>query len=222
MKTGILILPSILSADFSCLADEIRAVESAGADMLHLDVMDGHFVPNITFGPVVIKSIRKLTNLAFDTHLMIDNADRYIADFAGAGSNILTVQAEACPHLQRCLSNIREHGMKAGAALNPHTPEQVLEYIMEDVDLILVMTVNPGFGGQKFIETMVPKIKRVREMIDRSGRDIYLEVDGGINPKTSGIVIEAGANLLVAGSAIFHSDKYGDTIKEMRRFEKET
>ncbi len=216
MFSEIKIAPSILSADFSRLGEEIKDVETAGAEMIHLDVMDGCFVPNITIGPVVIKSLRKVTKLPFDTHLMIDNPNKYIADFAEAGVNILTVQAEACIHLQRVLSQIREHGMKAGVALNPHTPESILEYVMDDLDLILVMTVNPGFGGQKFIESMVPKIKKVRKMIDRSGKNIYLEVDGGINSHTCETVMEAGANLLVAGSAIFHTDNYYEAINRLR------
>lgn len=216
MISEINIAPSILAADFSRLGEEIKAVEAAGADMIHLDVMDGSFVPNITIGPVVIKSLRKETNLPFDAHLMIDNPGNYITDFAEAGVNILTVQAEACLHLQRVLTQIREQGMKAGVALNPHTPESVLEYVMGDLDLILIMTVNPGFGGQKFIQSVVPKIEKVRKMIDRSGKNIYLEVDGGINSGTCETVIEAGANLLVAGSAIFHTDNYSEAIKKMR------
>lgn len=216
MFSEIKIAPSVLSADFSRLGEEIKDVESAGADMIHLDVMDGSFVPNITIGPVVIKSLRKITNLPFDAHLMIDNPGNFIADFAEAGVNILTVQAEACTHLQRVLAQIREHGMKAGAALNPHTPESILEYVMEDLDLILVMTVNPGFGGQKFIKSMVPKIEKVRKMIDRSGKNIYLEVDGGINSDTCETVINAGANLLVAGSAIFHPGSYAEAINKLR------
>ena len=216
MFSEVKIAPSILAADFSRLGEEIKSVEAAGADMIHLDVMDGSFVPNITIGPVVIKSLRKVTDLTFDAHLMIDNPDNFIEDFAKAGVDILTVQAEACVHLQRVLSRIREHGMKAGVALNPHTPESVLEYVMDDLDLILVMTVNPGFGGQKFIQSMLPKIKKVRKMIDRSGKNIYLEVDGGINSGSCETVTEAGANLLVAGSAIFHSDNYAETINKLR------
>lgn len=217
MNSGIKVAPSILSADFSRLGEEIIAVEKAGADMIHLDVMDGYFVPNITFGTVVIKSIRKVTNLPFDSHLMIENPEKYITDFANAGVNILTVQVEACVHLQRVLSQIHESGMKAGVALNPHTSTEFLEYIMKDLDLILVMTVNPGFGGQIFIESVIPKIKKVREMIDKSGRDIFLEVDGGINSRTCKTVIEAGANLLVAGSAIFGSKDYADMIRKLKK-----
>jgi len=215
--SGINVAPSILSADFSKLGKEIIAVEKAGADMIHLDIMDGCFVPNITFGPVVIKSIRKITRLPFDSHLMIENPEKYITDFASAGVNILTVQVEACVHLQRVLSQIHENGMKAGVALNPHSPVNFLEYVMDQLDLVLVMTVNPGFGGQKFIEPVVPKIRKVREMIDRTGRDIFLEVDGGINSKTCRKVIDAGANLLVAGSAIFSSKDYVKAISELKK-----
>ena len=215
--SGINVSPSILSADFSKLGEEIIAVEKAGADMIHLDIMDGCFVPNITFGPVVIKSIRKITQLPFDSHLMIENPEKYIADFAKAGVNILTVQVESCVHLQRVLSQIHENGMKAGVAMNPHTPVNFLEYVIDQLDLVLVMTVNPGFGGQKFIEPVVPKIKKVREMIDRTGRSIFLEVDGGINSKTCRKVIDAGANLLVAGSAIFSSKDYVKAISELKK-----
>ncbi|MCD4785089.1 MAG: ribulose-phosphate 3-epimerase [Candidatus Eremiobacteraeota bacterium] len=217
MISDIKVAPSILAADFSRLGEEIIAVEKAGADMIHLDVMDGHFVPNITFGPVVIKSIRKVTNLPFDSHLMIENPEKYIGDVADAGVDILTVQMETCVHLQKVLSQIHECGMKAGVAMNPHTPTEFLEYVMEDLELILVLTVNPGFGGQKLVKSVVPKIRKVREMIDRSGRDIYLEVDGGINSKTCKTVIEAGANLLVAGSAIFGTKNYKSAIEDLRK-----
>jgi ribulose-phosphate 3-epimerase len=211
-----LIAPSVLSADFSKLGQEIADVEKAGADVIHLDVMDGSFVPNITFGFPVIKSIRKTTELPFDTHLMIENPDRYIEDFKKAGCDWLTVQVEACVHLQRTLSVIRQMGMKSGAALNPHTPPDVLEYVMDDLDLILIMTVNPGFGGQEFLRVVVPKIEKVRRMIDKSGKDILIQVDGGITPLTAPEVVRAGADVLVAGSAIFHSKNYKEIIDKLK------
>ncbi|MCE1246032.1 MAG: ribulose-phosphate 3-epimerase [Firmicutes bacterium] len=212
----IMVAPSVLSADFSRLGAEIKSVEEAGADVIHLDVMDGAFVPNITFGFPVIKSVRKVTSLPFDTHLMIENPDRYLEDFKNAGCDWLTVQAEACIHLQRTLSVIRKLGMKAGVALNPHTPPDVLEYIMDDLDLVLIMTVNPGFGGQKFLRTMLAKIRKVRNMIDESGNNILIQVDGGITPETAPEVIAAGAEVLVAGSAVFQSDDYKKTIDKLK------
>lgn len=199
----ILIAPSILSADFAKLGEEIAAVTEAGAHWIHVDVMDGHFVPNITIGPPVVKSLRKTTKLPLDVHLMIENADAYVEAFATAGADYITVHAEACTHLHRTLQLIRSFGKKAGVSLNPHTPEAVLEYVADCVDLVLVMSVNPGFGGQAFIPAVLPKISSVRQWIRKSGRDIRLEVDGGIAEGTAEQAVAAGADVLVAGNAIF-------------------
>ncbi|MFO0586630.1 MAG: ribulose-phosphate 3-epimerase [Polyangiaceae bacterium] len=198
------IAPSILSADFGRLADEVRAAEAAGADWIHVDVMDGRFVPNITIGPVVVQAVRAATKLPVDVHLMIVEPERYVADFAKAGADVISVHVEASPHLHRTVQQIKSLGKKAGVVLNPHTPEGAIDYVLGDIDLVLVMSVNPGFGGQSFIPSALPKIRALRAAIDRSGRDIDLEVDGGVAPGgTNKAVIEAGARVLVAGSAVF-------------------
>jgi ribulose-phosphate 3-epimerase len=212
----LLIAPSILSADFARLGEEVAALESAGADWAHVDVMDGRFVPNMTIGPLVVKALKRATKLPLDVHLMIVEPERYVADFAEAGADIITVHAEACDHLHRVLQQIRGLGKKAGVSLNPHTPEDVIRYVLELTDLVLVMSVNPGFGGQEFIPAVLPKIQRLRSMIDASGRPIYLEVDGGVKPGTARQVIAAGADVLVAGSAVFGHKDYGEAIKALR------
>jgi ribulose-phosphate 3-epimerase len=212
----LLIAPSILSADFARLGEDVSAVERAGADWVHVDVMDGRFVPNLTLGPVVVKSLRKVTRLPLDVHLMIVEPERYVDDFASAGADIITVHAEACMHLHRVLQQIRALGKKAGVSLNPHTPEEVIRYVLELTDLVLVMSVNPGFGGQDFIPAVLPKIKNIRAMIQASGRPIHLEVDGGVKPGTARQVIQAGADVLVAGSAVFGAKSYADAITALR------
>ncbi len=210
------IAPSILSADFSRIGEEILAVEDAGVDLIHVDVMDGHFVPNITIGPPVVASIKKTAHVPLDVHLMIEAPDRYIQSFADAGSDIITVHAEATVHLHRAIHLIRETGVKAGVALNPATPLAGIEHVISDINLLLIMTVNPGFGGQKFIKSMLPKIRAARDMIDRVSPDVLLEVDGGITLQNIEAVKEAGVDIFVAGSSIFLSGDYGQTIKKMR------
>jgi ribulose-phosphate 3-epimerase len=214
MARPLLIAPSILAADFSKLGDEVKAIDAGGADYIHIDVMDGHFVPNITFGTPVMQSIRGVTKKVFDVHLMIAPADPYLESFAKAGADIITVHAEAGPHLDRSLQAIRAMGKKAGVSLNPSTPASVIAHVLDRLDLVLVMTVNPGFGGQSFIAAMLPKISEIRDMV--RGRNIDIEVDGGITVENAAEVTRAGANVLVAGSAVFKSKDYGATIKAIR------
>jgi len=211
---SVLIAPSILSADFAALGDAIAVVEAAGADQLHVDVMDGHFVPNLTLGPPVIESIKKRTRLPLDVHLMIEEPERWVDTYARAGADLITVHAEASAHLQRVLNQIREAGARPGLALNPATLPEVLEYVLDDLDLVLVMSVNPGFGGQAFIPAAVEKISRLNAMI--AGRAIDIEVDGGITPETAPLVTAAGANVLVAGSAVFKGGNYRANIAAIR------
>lgn len=211
------IAPSLLSADFSNLSKDVRALEECGADALHCDVMDGHFVPNITFGPLVVKAVRRITNLPLLVHLMIEKPELYIEDFINAGASEITVHAEACTHLHRTIQSIKALGVPAGVALNPHTPLCVLEHVIGDLDAVLIMTVNPGFGGQSFIETMVPKIVETKSMADEAGVDIDIAVDGGIDIHTAPKVVRAGANVLVAGSSVFNSGKpVGEACTDLR------
>lgn len=210
------IAPSVLSADFARLGEEVAAVERGGADWIHVDVMDGHFVPNLTVGPPIVEALRKVTKLPLDVHLMITNPDVYLGAFADAGADYLTVHVETCPHLHRTLQAIKERGVKAGVTLNPATSMATLEEIVADADLILVMTVNPGFGGQRFIPHTLDKIAKVRALIDRSGGHALLEVDGGVKVDNAGPIVEAGADVLVSGSAIFAASDYATTIKAMR------
>lgn len=208
--------PSILSADFGRLAESVREVEEAGCEYLHIDVMDGHFVPNLTFGPVVIKSIRKKSEMVFDCHLMIENADLYLDEFAKAGADIITVHQEACTHLHRTVHRIKELGCKAGVSLNPATDLSTLEYILPDIDMVLIMSVNPGFGGQSFIPQSIEKIKRLKENIEEKGYKIDIQVDGGVTAQNIAEIVDAGANILVAGSSIFGKEDVGIAVRELR------
>jgi len=211
------IAPSILSADFTKLGEEIKAVEKAGADYIHIDVMDGHFVPNITVGPMIVKAAQKATGLPLDVHLMIENPELYIDDFVEAGSDLITVHAETVTHLHRLLGVIRDAGVKAGTALNPSTPLSSIEYVLEHLDMVVLMTVNPGFGGQSFIPEVVPKIRELKKMIVQKGMDLDIEVDGGITVDNIAQVAQAGANVFVAGNAIFGGNNYAETISMMRK-----
>ncbi|GFO68759.1 ribulose-phosphate 3-epimerase [Geomonas limicola] len=215
------IAPSILSADFARLGEEVAAIEAGGADYVHVDVMDGHFVPNITIGPLVVDAVRKVTKLPLDVHLMIENPDLYIPDFAKAGADIIVVHAEATNHLHRTVQLIKSLGKKAGVSLNPHSPLNLLDYVLEDLDLVLLMTVNPGFGGQSFIEACLPKIQALRAIMDRRGIEAELEVDGGVKIDNIARIAHAGADVFVAGSAVFNSPDYAATIAELKRRAKE-
>lgn len=213
----VLVASSILSSDFSNLEKQIRSLEEGGVDWLHLDVMDGHFVPVLTFGPLVVESIRKVTKLTLDTHLMIDNADQCVEDFRNAGADGITVHYEACPHLHRTIHRIQEVGAKAGVAVNPATPASVLKEILPDVDLVLAMTVNPGWGGQKFIRSTLGKVREISEMLAAIGSTARLEVDGGIDPSNVADVVRAGARVVISGSGIFRSDNIPETVRLLRQ-----
>jgi ribulose-phosphate 3-epimerase len=210
------IAPSILSANFARLEEEIKDVERGGADYIHVDVMDGHFVPNITIGPLIVDAIRPVTSLPLDVHLMIENPDQYIGAFAKAGADLLSVHVEACHHLHRTIQQIKSEGIKAGVVLNPHTPTSMIENVIEDVDLVLLMTVNPGFGGQSFIHSVLPKIKQIAAIVEERKLPVEIEVDGGVNTETAKLCIEAGANVLVAGSAIYNQKDRSQAIANIR------
>ena len=213
---SIKIAPSILSADFSRLGDEVRRAEEAGADMIHLDIMDGHFVPNLTFGPLIVKAIRDHTKLPFYVHLMVERPEDYIEKVVEAGGDLIIVHVEACIHLQRVLSMIRDFGVKSGVALNPATPLTTIEYVLDDLDLILIMSVNPGFGGQEFIPSTLPKIRRARRKLVKRGLEMEIAVDGGVNVETAPKIVEAGADVLVAGTAVFGKPDLKKAIRELR------
>jgi len=210
------IAPSILSADFSKLGEEIIAVDQAGADYIHIDVMDGHFVPNITIGPLIVEAVRPVTRLPLDVHLMIENPDQYVEAFAKAGADYITVHVEACRHLHRTIQSIKSFGIKAGVVLNPATPVESIQHIISDIDMVLLMSVNPGFGGQTFIPEVLPKIRKVKEMAEQKGLSLEIEIDGGVNPETARQCIEAGANVLVAGSAVYNQEDYKQAISQLR------
>ncbi len=210
------IAPSILAADFAKLADEVKEVEAAGAELIHIDVMDGHFVPNITMGPIVVEALRPVTTLPLDVHLMIENPDLYIEQFAQAGADYITVHVEACTHLHRTLQQIRSLGVKSGVVLNPHTPIEMIQHVLEEVDLVLFMTVNPGFGGQKFIHSVLPKVKQLSEIIRERNLPIEIEIDGGVNEETIVPCVEAGATILVAGSAVFNAPDRAAALQRIK------
>jgi ribulose-phosphate 3-epimerase len=216
MRMPIRIAPSILSADFGRLAEEVRAVEAAGADWIHVDVMDGRFVPNITIGPLVVEAVRKVTRLPIDAHLMIVEPERYVDAFAKAGANLISVHAEVSPHLHRTIQAIRAAGARPAVALNPSTPLDGLEYVLGDVDMVLLMTVNPGFGGQGYIPAVTEKVRRLRRMADERGQELEIQVDGGIKPSTVGAVAQAGANVFVAGTAVFGAKDYRAAVQDIR------
>ncbi len=216
MALPIRIAPSLLSADFGRLAEEVRAAEAAGADLIHVDVMDGRFVPNITVGPLVVEAVRKVTKLPIDAHLMIAEPEKYVEDFARAGADLVSVHAEVSPHLHRTLEAIRAAGAKPAVALNPSTPLDAVEWVLGDCEMVLVMTVNPGFGGQKYIEACTEKVRRLRQMADARRQPLDIEVDGGVKPETAAVVAAAGANVLVAGTAVFGAKDYGEAIRALR------
>lgn len=210
------IAPSILSADFSRLGEQVRLVEDAGVEYLHIDVMDGHFVPNITIGPLVVKALRPHSKLVFDVHLMIEHADKYVEEFVKAGADLISVHVEACPHLHRSIQNIKSLGVKAAVALNPATPLSSIEYVLDNLDMVLLMTVNPGFGGQAFIPEVLPKITALKEMIKQRGLNTEIQVDGGVNPELARKIVEAGATVLVAGSAVFGAQDVPQAVRKLR------
>jgi len=216
MKNMIKIAPSILAANFSKLAEEVKEVEAAGAELIHIDVMDGHFVPNITMGAIVVEALRPVTKLPLDVHLMIENPNMYIEQFAKAGADYITVHVEACPHLHRTLQLIKSYGVKSGVVLNPHTPVETILHVLDEIDLVLFMTVNPGFGGQKFIHSVVPKVKQLADIIRERGLPIEIEIDGGINEETIIPCVEAGATILVAGSAIFNAPDRAEALRRIK------